>query len=137
MTKFCFQWTNRHLIRATLIILLFILLSTILTNLKRQLAICKVSSYLKNIDDSNKGFQIFAYMTSDNTKFIYLSPGKEESREPKIKQMLNDLHYYYANVQLIDCNESSLQNKQWNKKPEISGSSKTIAWECSKLEYQT
>ena len=69
---------------------------------------CPLTSFLKNIDDSNKSFQIFAYITSDKTKFVYLSNSKDDRREDRIKAMFTDLHFYFANVALIDRYEPTL-----------------------------
>ena len=55
--------------------------------------------FLKQIDDeSNKSFQIYAYMTSEKTKFVYLFEGKDEKKEDQIKQMFAELHNLFAGI---------------------------------------
>jgi hypothetical protein len=67
--------------------------------IKIQQINCNIKSFLKNIDDeNNRSFLIYAYLTSDQTKFLYIFDKKEEKKELKIKNFFNELHYQFAKV---------------------------------------
>lgn len=77
--------------------------------------------FLKNIDDSNKSFQIYAYITSEMTKFVYLSNTKDDRREERVRAMFADVHFFFANVTSPDRHEPPLQTQQRNKKSPLRG----------------
>ena len=56
-------------------------------------------SFLGNIEDdeNNKDFSVFAYLTANDFKFIYLVDKKvDDKREDRIRSFFLQLHYHFA-----------------------------------------
>lgn len=71
-------------------------------NSKIKHRICELKSFFKNVDNElNRDFFIYSYLTSDETKFIFVY-NKEDKRidENDLKKFFKQLHYEFAKVLL-------------------------------------